>query len=138
MPTPPNFPKYLTLKDVPAGASLLAQHLTGGEILGLFGNLGTGKTLFTKHLAKHLKVKAPVTSPTFTLMNHYTGYLPGTKNPIEILHLDLYRTKSLKEIKALDLFEMWGKKNTLTIIEWAEKLKNHLPPNALILNFKHA
>jgi tRNA threonylcarbamoyladenosine biosynthesis protein TsaE len=133
----PPLPRYITIETIPNIAQLVANHLQGGEILGLLGNLGSGKTLFTKHLAKLLKVKKPVTSPTFTLMNHYQGQLPTKSKTIEILHLDLYRTNSSKEIKALNLLDLWGGPDTITIIEWAGKIKKLLPKHSILLNFKN-
>jgi tRNA threonylcarbamoyladenosine biosynthesis protein TsaE len=133
----PTLPPYITIDNIPHIAQVVARHLQGGEILGLFGDLGSGKTLFTQHLAKSLKVKKPVTSPTFTLMNHYKGQLPTNKKIIEILHLDLYRTNSSKEVKTLNLLDLWAEPNTITIIEWAEKIKKLLPKNSILLKFKN-
>jgi tRNA threonylcarbamoyladenosine biosynthesis protein TsaE len=103
--------------------------------LALIGPLGSGKTTFSQALAKELKVKDVVSSPTFVIMNQYRGRLG--KKAAHLLHLDLYRTKSLKEVKALGLMEMWGQPDTVTIIEWADKIKKILPKNSIFIKFRH-
>jgi tRNA threonylcarbamoyladenosine biosynthesis protein TsaE len=129
-------PIQTSLDNLDKTARTLAKTLKGGEILALMGPLGSGKTTFTQKLVKRLKVKHAVTSPTFVLMNLFKAFLPKQKL-ITIYHLDLYRTKSFSEIRALGITEVWGNKNTLTIIEWAEKIKNYLPKNAIIIKFKN-
>ncbi len=124
-----------SLENLDITASSLYKTLKGGEILALTGNLGSGKTTFTQKLAKKLKVKNPVTSPTFVLMNVFPANL-ASKKKVTLYHLDLYRTKSYKEVKALGITELWGKKENLVIIEWAEKIKKYLPKNAIIITFK--
>lgn len=109
--------------------------LKGGEILALVGPLGSGKTTFVKALGKALKIKHKITSPTFTLIHIFSANLPLTKKPVYFYHLDLYRTKNFREIKTLGLEEFWNKPETVTVIEWADKIKNHLPPKTKILTF---
>lgn len=132
--------QQVSLKEAKTLARALAKELKGGEILALFGPLGAGKTTFVKTLAKHLGVKTTVTSPTFALMNCYPAKLkrPGQKPlPILLYHLDLYRTKNLREIKALGLKDFLGKKHALTAIEWADKMKGLLPKKAWHIKFSH-
>lgn len=127
----------LSLTDIPAAAKAIAAQLQGGEILALIGPLGSGKTAFTKQLAKHLKIKNRITSPTFVLMQSFLGKLPKNKKTVLLMHLDLYRTKSWKEIAPLGITELWRRKNSVTVIEWADKIKNRLPKNSRLLYFKH-
>ncbi len=124
-----------TLTEAEGLAKKLAKNLKGGEILALIGPLGSGKTTFTKALAKELKIRAVVSSPTFVIMNQYQGIL--NKKVAYLLHLDLYRTTSLKEVRALGLMESLGRQDTITVIEWADKIKKILPPNTIIIKFKH-
>jgi tRNA threonylcarbamoyladenosine biosynthesis protein TsaE len=116
-------------------AKNIAKQLHGGEILALIGPLGSGKTTFTKALAKQLKVRDTVSSPTFVIMNQYRAKLD--KQLLHLLHLDLYRTKTLAEVKALGLMEAWGKPDTVTVIEWADKIKRVLPKKTIVIQFRH-
>lgn len=127
----------LTCNEIPSVAQAIASQLQGGEILALIGPLGSGKTAFVKALAKHLKIKNRVTSPTFILMHSFLGRLPKNKKTILLVHLDLYRTHSWKEIVPLGITELWRRKNSVTVIEWADKIKNRLPKNSQLLYFKH-
>ena len=99
----------------------LAKKLKPGDIIALSGNLGSGKTTFTKGVGKGLGVKYPgrINSPTFVLIKEYDGKMP-------LYHLDLYRLDDLKEIENLAIEEyIYG--NGVTVIEWAEKIKSILP-----------
>ncbi len=115
-------------------AKKVAAELKGGEILGLTGPLGAGKTTFAKALGKCLGVKKNMPSPTFVLMHQYQAKLinPLPKK-IQLYHLDWYRTKTFREIEALGIKEFWGQKNILTVIEWADKFKSHLPKKTRII-----
>ncbi|MCL5775289.1 MAG: tRNA (adenosine(37)-N6)-threonylcarbamoyltransferase complex ATPase subunit type 1 TsaE [Patescibacteria group bacterium] len=125
-----------SLKTLDRLAEELAGNLKGGEILALVGNLGAGKTTFTQKLARKLKVKASVLSPTFVLMNLFKAKLKNGR-PITLYHLDLYRTRDFAEVKALGITEFWGQKNSVTVIEWADKIKKHLPKNAIVIYFQN-
>lgn len=92
-------------------ACRFARSLTGGETILLVGELGAGKTTFTKALFKELGVNEPVTSPTFTLMKTYRG-----KNHT-LHHLDMYRIGSEEEVEELGLREEI-EDNDVTVIEW--------------------
>ncbi len=101
-------------------AKKIARNLQKGEVIALYGELGTGKTFFTQELCKYLAVKEPVTSPTFVIMNEYAGKFP-------IRHIDLYRLDSIEEVLELGIPEIF--EDCLTIIEWAEKAEELLPEN---------
>ncbi|OAA29180.1 hypothetical protein AT15_04100 [Kosmotoga arenicorallina S304] len=104
----------ITLRKI---GKLLGLNLTGGEILLLYGNLGTGKTTFVKGLAEGMGI-APdyVRSPTFTLVNMY----PGPR--LQLIHADFYRLDSEDEIEDLGFEELLDE-NSILAIEWPEKLK---------------
>jgi tRNA threonylcarbamoyladenosine biosynthesis protein TsaE len=91
--------------------------LRGGEILLLSGQLGAGKTLFVKGLAQSLGVpEDEVTSPSFTLVNHYTGRL-------KLYHIDLYRlNQGAAAAHAVDLDELLMDESAVIVIEWAERM----------------
>ena len=100
-------------------AHKIADSLKGGEIILLNGDLGAGKTTFTKGLAKALGVKDTVTSPTFTFMKEYN------EGRIPLYHFDMYRVESEEELYELglnDYLYMQG----VCVIEWNkfESIKN--------------
>ena len=104
-----------------------------GNIIFLYGEMGVGKTTFIKYLINALQKKnkleqTEVTSPTFNLLNEYQV------NEIKVNHYDLYRLKSIEEIKNLDLFG--NNKNTITLIEWPQIIKVK-PENLIELVFKY-
>ncbi len=88
-------------------------------MIALSGDLGAGKTCFIQGLAAGLDVETPVTSPTFVMIAEHAGRLP-------LYHVDLYRTESLAEIRALGLDELLDGEG-ITAIEWAEKAGPLLP-----------
>ena len=94
----------------------LAKLVQGGEIIGLRGELGTGKTTFVRGFCAGIEVsqKAWVRSPTFTLINEYQGRLP-------VYHIDLYRIARAEEIDALNLRE-YLYSDGVSLIEWSERL----------------
>ena len=118
-------------------AEKLAKQLKGGEIIGLIGELGAGKTIFTKGLAAGLGIKKNITSPTFVLMKIYpiTNYhrrsgIPQRRDKLQIanfVHIDAYRIKSAKDILAIGAEEYFKRPDTITVIEWADKIKKILP-----------
>ena len=125
---------YIKLEKIDAVAKKLAKALKGGEIFALIGPLGAGKTTFAKALGKQLKIKHKITSPTFTLLHSFPARLKS-KKPIILYHLDLYRTKNFREVKALGLAEFWGQPQTVTLIEWADKITRHLPKKTVKIIF---
>ena len=109
-------------------AKSIADKCKGGEIILLNGDLGAGKTTFTKGFAKSLGINDNITSPTFTLMKQYnTGIIP-------LFHFDLYRITDEDEIAELgfeEYFEMQG----ICVIEW-NKFAN-LNGKLIIINIKY-
>ncbi len=98
-------------QETEAFAQKIAETLVGGEILLLDGDLGAGKTTFTKSLAKALGVEENVTSPTFTILNTYeSGRLP-------LYHLDMYRIENADELYETGVEEYLAM-NGVTVIEW--------------------
>jgi tRNA threonylcarbamoyladenosine biosynthesis protein TsaE len=97
-------------------ANKLGKLLQGGEIIGLIGDLGAGKTCFVRGLAAGLEVGADawIRSPTFTLINEYHGRLP-------VYHIDLYRIGGRNELEDLNLRE-YLYSDGVSVIEWFEYL----------------
>jgi tRNA threonylcarbamoyladenosine biosynthesis protein TsaE len=104
-----------------AYASGIATKLGGGEVLALTGDLGAGKTHFTKGLAQGLGCDpAGVTSPTFTLVHEYTG------GRLPLFHFDFYRLQSADEALGLGLDE-YLESGGVCVIEWGDKFATLLP-----------
>ncbi len=99
----------------------LAKTLKRGDVVALVGNLGAGKTVFTKGIAKGLGVKNPryVNSPTFVLIKEYKGRLP-------LYHFDLYRLTTTNILDA-ESYEEYFYGDGVTVIEWADKIRKLLP-----------
>lgn len=110
------------LKDTNKFAKKFAKILKGGEVILLGGDLGAGKTTFTKAVLRCLGVKDDVTSPTFTIMREYQG------KKFKIYHFDMYRLGSGQEAKEFGLEDyIYSKdKSSLVFIEWPENVKDIL------------
>lgn len=108
----------------------LSGELKPGDVVALTGELGAGKTCFTKGLAEGMGVTGYVKSPSFTILNIYDdGRLP-------FYHIDLYRIENKLELVDLGLDEyVYGK--GVTVIEWAERIEDELPPNTIRINIEY-
>ena len=98
---------------------LLGKKLVGGEIIVFFGDLGAGKTAFTKGLCEGLGIEAEVTSPTFSLVNEYKG----EKN---LCHFDMYRIETEEELESIGFYDYLNGEN-IVAIEWSENVLDFLP-----------
>lgn len=101
----------------------LGARLGPGDVVGLTGELGAGKTCFVQGLARGLGVRTPATSPTFVLVNEYRGRLP-------VHHVDVYRTHTLTELLDLGLEELLAG-DGVTVIEWADRCAALLPAHTI-------
>ncbi len=99
-------------------------------VIGLTGDLGSGKTAFVQGLAEGLEVPAQyyITSPTFTLINEYPGRLP-------LFHIDLYRLDDNSDLQDIGLDELLYDQAVIAI-EWAEKMSGNLPAGHLTMTFE--
>lgn len=111
-----------------------AGKLKPGETLLLYGDLGAGKTTFTQGLAQGLGIKDRILSPTFVLQRIHE--IPGKKKSV-LNHIDLYRIDTPTQIEGLGLSEVMEDKNSITVIEWADRLKNYSPKKGYKLFFKY-
>lgn len=108
----------------------LASLLEPGDVLALMGELGSGKTVFVQGVARGLGVQEPVHSPTFILANEYrSGRLP-------LFHVDAYRLNNVAEALGLGL-EDYLADFGVTAIEWADRIKEALPGEHLLVEFRH-
>ncbi|MFE8698568.1 tRNA (adenosine(37)-N6)-threonylcarbamoyltransferase complex ATPase subunit type 1 TsaE [Cytobacillus sp. FJAT-53684] len=102
----------------------LAGFLKPGDVIALEGDLGAGKTTFTKGLALGLKIKRNVNSPTFTIIKEYQGRLP-------LYHMDVYRVEdSFEDLGFDEYFEGEG----VTVVEWAHLIEEQLPQEILTVS----
>jgi tRNA threonylcarbamoyladenosine biosynthesis protein TsaE len=111
-------------------ASRLAERLGAGDVLCLRGDLGAGKTTFTRFLVKALGSPAPVSSPTFTLVHEYLG------GQVPIAHIDCYRLGSEEEFLDAGLGEYLFSSEWLTLIEWPERIEELLPESKITVLLK--
>lgn len=123
-------------KDTLAFAKKYASELKGGEIIGLVGDLGAGKTVFAKGLAVGLGIKKVVNSPTFVLMKVYS--VNKHKQIKYFVHIDAYRLKLVKDLEAIGVLEYFNRDDSVVVIEWADRVKKILPKKADIVNIKHS
>lgn len=117
-----------------AGTERLGEMLGGlvgpGDVVLLSGDLGAGKTTFTRGLARGAGVAEPVTSPTFTLLHEYQGRLP-------VYHFDLYRWPEEEDLAELGLPEyLYG--DGVTVVEWADRLGRWMPESHLAVELLFA
>ena len=110
-------------------AKMLAKKVKGGEIFALIGDLGAGKTTFSKLFLQARNVTNTVVSPTFILM------APYTQGNFTYYHLDIYRLSDYKEVVALGVEDLWNQPENIFLIEWADKIKDHLPASTIQLYF---
>lgn len=119
-------------EETKALGAKVAGLLKPGDVLALYGDLGAGKTHLVKGIAAAAGIpENDVSSPTFTILNEYTG--PS----YEIYHFDAYRTKHPDEFYELG-FEDYFYGNGLTIVEWPEKVEALLPEDTIRLRLTHA
>jgi len=109
----------------------IGERLAAGSVIALTGELGCGKTLFTRGICQGLDVPLRlVNSPTFVLVNEYQGRLP-------VFHLDLYRLSTGDDVMELGLADYFTRTaEGVMIIEWAEKIYDLLPIDRLLVEFE--
>ena len=112
-----------------------AEFLKHGDIVGFNGDLGAGKTEFVRGICQYFKVEDIVTSPTFSIFNHYSGKFQG--RAIDILHIDLYRIENPKELDEIGFDELVYQKQSIKLIEWYEKADEKLPKIQYYISIKN-
>jgi len=104
-------------------------------VIALEGDLGAGKTTFTQAFASALGVKDKVKSPTFVLMKHYE--LQNVPQYTNLYHLDCYRLNDAADLGPLGMDEIFQKNGNIVLVEWAERIKEVLPQNHLLIQIEH-
>lgn len=109
-------------------------------VVGLSGDLGAGKTAFTKCVASTLGIAEVVTSPTFILEKVYIiprGSIVGDRFT-KLIHIDAYRLHSASEMRALDWDALVADEHNLVLLEWPEQVKEALPKDLVSISFQYA
>lgn len=101
----------------------MGREAKAGQVYCLSGDLGVGKTVFTKGFAKGLGITEHVTSPTFTIINEYEGRLP-------LYHFDVYRISCEEEMEDTG-YEDYFYGSGICLVEWAELVKDLIPADAI-------
>ncbi|GCD08593.1 tRNA (adenosine(37)-N6)-threonylcarbamoyltransferase complex ATPase subunit type 1 TsaE [Clostridium tagluense] len=117
-----------TVEETYKIGELIGELVNSGDIICLIGDLGTGKTHLTKGIAKGLGIEDHVTSPTFTIVNEYTGRLT-------LYHFDVYRVNDPDEIEAIG-FDEYIFSDAVSIIEWANYIEELIPRNNLTITIE--
>jgi tRNA threonylcarbamoyladenosine biosynthesis protein TsaE len=102
--------------------------LKPGDIVALIGELGAGKTVLVKGIARGLNVKEEPNSPTFVIMNAYEGRIP-------LYHFDLYRISGVNEIEGIG-YEDYFFGDGITVVEWADRIEEIFPEHTIKIEIK--
>ncbi|MCC5912274.1 MAG: tRNA (adenosine(37)-N6)-threonylcarbamoyltransferase complex ATPase subunit type 1 TsaE [Clostridiaceae bacterium] len=121
--------KVFTEQETQALGIKLGKLIGTGDVICLIGDLGAGKTTFTKAFAKGLEIEEDVTSPTFTLIQEYEGRLP-------LYHFDVYRIGDVSEMEDI-AYEEYFYGEGVCVIEWAHLIEEILPKDYLHIEIKH-
>ena len=106
-----------------------AKNINSGDIILLYGELGSGKTTFIKGILKGMKFSGEVTSPTFSLINEYDAIE-------KVIHIDCYREENLDRWINLGIEDYFNESN-IVIIEWPEILETIIPDKSLKIEINH-
>jgi len=104
-------------------AGSVGELLRAGDVVSLVGDLGAGKTVFARGVARALGVTEPVVSPSFTIVREYEGRMP-------LVHVDVYRIDTVQELYDLG-FEEFVRDDGVTLVEWGDMIDGLLPGDRL-------
>lgn len=105
--------------------------LKGGEVIELIGDVGAGKTTFTRGLALGLGITSPIASPSFTISCRYPA-----RDELSLNHYDFYRLSN-PGVVAMELAESISDPRAITVIEWGESIQDVLPKNHIIIRINY-
>jgi tRNA threonylcarbamoyladenosine biosynthesis protein TsaE len=113
-------------------------HTNTAMVVGLFGDLGSGKTTFTQALGKILGVEEVMTSPTFVIQKNYSipQSIVYNLQSTALIHIDAYRLEAGKELEVLGFKKLLADPKNLILIEWPERVADALPADLIKINFK--
>ena len=111
-------------EETEALGARLAEALAEGRVVAFTGDLGAGKTAFTRGLASGLGIRTRVTSPTFTIVNEYQGA------SLPLFHFDMYRLDSAEDLFDIG-WEDYLDRGGVCAVEWSERVEEALPPETV-------
>ena len=118
-------------KETEEIAADFAKKLSGGEVIAYTGNLGAGKTCFTRGLARGLGFKGDVSSPTFALVNEYRG------GRLDLFHFDMYRISGFEDLYSTGFFD-YISENGVIAVEWSENISGILDEKTIFIDIRQA
>ena len=119
-------------EETEALGAALARELAPGSVVLLYGDLGAGKTVFSRGFARGLGVTEPVSSPTYTIVQEYE--LP-TGN--RLYHMDLYRIGDERAALGFGVDEFLTEPGAISLVEWPERIRGLLPDTAIRVKLEH-
>lgn len=125
----------MTIQETQLLAEKLTADIIKHRVFALVGELGAGKTTFTQFFLRALGVTGLITSPTFVIIKCYA--LRDLRFAF-VYHIDCYRLNNPHELLALGFQEILDNQNNIVIIEWADRVKDLLPPDAVWISFEHS
>lgn len=113
-------------------ANEFSREVKPGTVIALHGDLGAGKTVFSRGFARGLGITEPVSSPTYTIIQEYKLPRGGW-----FYHLDLYRIQDTAAALAFGADEYLQDEFSISLLEWAERIPSLLPPDTIHVRIKH-
>ena len=107
----------------------LGRILKPGAVVALYGDLGVGKTAFTRGIAKGLDITMNVSSPTFTIVNEYPGEIP-------VFHFDMYRLENESELFDIG-WDDYQDRGGVCVVEWSEKVPGAFTPDTIVVKIEN-
>jgi len=121
--------KTQSTEETETAGFCLGRIIAAGDTVSLDGGLGSGKTSFTRGIARALGFEGHVTSPTFTIVNEYNGLIP-------LYHFDVYRLNSSDELLNTG-FEDYLDESGIIVVEWADLVKDDLPADRIAIKIMY-
>lgn len=123
--------KILNFEEIDKPAVKMARKLRKGGCLGLIGDLGAGKTTFTKKICKEYNINENIKSPTFTYVIEYQS------GDVTVYHFDAYRIINSEEIYEIGFEDYIGEENSVVIVEWANNIIDEMPEDTIYVEINH-
>ncbi len=117
-----------SVEDTEKFAEEFSKKLTGNEIIAMYGGLGAGKTSFTRGLARGLEIEDSVSSPTFAIVNEYSGIYP-------LYHFDMYRITSAEELETTGFYD-YPLEDSVFALEWSENISQELAEDTIYIDIQ--